>query len=70
MVRPVCNMQLHLDDIATKVAPHAHAILDQAGWHGARVLKIPPNLSLMPLPPRSPELRPNIRFLWRWCFKR
>ena len=54
-------MQFHLDDIAAKVAPCAHAILvfDQAGWHGAKALKIPPNLSLMPLPPRSPELNPQ-----------
>jgi hypothetical protein len=64
LVLPVCNaeaMQLHLDDIATKVAPRAHAILifDQAGWHGAKALKTPPNLSLMPLPPRSPELNPQ-----------
>jgi hypothetical protein len=40
-VLPVCNceaMQLHLDEIATKVTPGAHAILvlDQAGWHGAK----------------------------------
>jgi hypothetical protein len=29
-------MQLHLDEIATKITPGAHAILllDQAGWHG------------------------------------
>ena len=64
LVLPVCNaeaMQFHLDDIAAKVAPCAHAILvfDQAGWHGAKALKIPPNLSLMPLPPRSPELNPQ-----------
>jgi hypothetical protein len=36
-----CNteaMQLHLDEIATKITPGAHAILllDQAGWHGAK----------------------------------
>jgi hypothetical protein len=42
-VLPACNteaMQLHLDEIATKVAPGAHAILilDQAGWHGAKDL--------------------------------
>ena len=42
LVLPVCNaeaMQLHLDDIAAKVAPRAHAILifDQAGWHGANL---------------------------------
>jgi len=61
LVLPFCNseaMQLHLNAIATKVSPGAHAIviLDQAGWHGARQLKLPHNISLMPLPPRSPEL--------------
>jgi DDE superfamily endonuclease len=39
LVLPACNteaMQLHLDEIANKVTPGAHAIvlLDQAGWHG------------------------------------
>jgi hypothetical protein len=61
LVLPACNseaMQLHLDEIATKVTPGAHAILllDQAGWHGAKALKVPSNISLMPLPPRAPEL--------------
>ena len=27
-----------------------------AGWHGAKELRIPANISLLPLPPRSPEL--------------
>ena len=38
-------MQLHLDEIATKVALGAHAIilLDQAGWHGAKALVVPNN---------------------------
>jgi hypothetical protein len=51
-------MQLHLDEIATKVALGAHAIilLDQAGWHGAKALVVPNNISLVPLPPRAPEL--------------
>ena len=44
LVLPACNteaMQLHLDEIATKVTPGAHAvlILDQAGWHGAKDLR-------------------------------
>jgi hypothetical protein len=61
LVLPACNceaMQLHLDEIATKVAPGAHAILllDQAGWHGAKALVVPSNVSLVPLPPRAPEL--------------
>src|SRR5215470_1898913 len=61
LVLPACNseaMQLHLDEIATKVSPGAHAILllDQAGWHGAKILKVPSNITMMPLPPRAPEL--------------
>jgi DDE superfamily endonuclease len=61
VVLPACNseaMQLHLDEIATKVAPGAHAILilGQAGWHGSRELRVPANISMLPLPPRSPEL--------------
>ena len=61
LVLPACNseaMQLHLDEIAIKVSPGAHAILllDQAGWHGAKILKVPSNITLMPLPPRAPEL--------------
>ena len=51
-------MQMHLDEISLTVAPGAHAILilDQAGWHTTGKLSLPANISLMPLPPRSPEL--------------
>ena len=72
LVLPACNteaMQLHLNEIASKVTPGAHAIviLDQAGWHGAKDLKIPNNISLLPLPPRSPELNPQENI---WQFMR
>src|SRR5437867_3503021 len=58
-------MQLHLDEIATKIAPRAHAILllDQAGWHGAKALKVPNNISLLQLPPRAPELNGQEKYL-------
>jgi hypothetical protein len=61
IVVPSCNseaMQHHLDVTAASVAPGAHAImlLDQAGWPGASCLQVPSNISLLPLPPRSPEL--------------
>jgi len=61
LVLPACNtkaMQLHLGEIATKITPGAHAILllDQAGWHGAKALKVSSNISLLQLPPRAPEL--------------
>jgi transposase len=70
LVLPACNteaMQLHLNEIATKVTPGALAILilDQAGWHGAKDLKVPRNISLLPLPPRSPELNPQEN-IWQY----
>ena len=54
-------MTLHLAEIATAVAPGAHAVLlvDQAGWHLSPKLVIPPNITLVPLPPKCPELNPT-----------
>ncbi len=42
------------------VAPDAHAlpIVDGAGWHGAKCLQVPDNITLVKLPPYSPELNP------------
>jgi len=70
LVLPRCNtkaMQWHLEEISSQVAPGAHAvvILDQAGWHGAKDLKIPDNITLLPLPPRSPELNP-VENIWQF----
>src|SRR6266498_725671 len=61
LVLPRCNiaaMNLHLAEIAMAVAPGAHAVLllDQAGWHLSDKLIVPPNITLVPLPPKSPEL--------------
>ncbi len=60
-------MQRHLHEIASQVAPGAHAvvILDQAGWHTSRKLDVPANITLMPLPPRSPELNP-VENIWQF----
>ena len=60
-------MQWHLDEIAVLVAPGAHAvlILDQAGWHTTDKLAIPHNITLLPLPPRSPELNP-VENIWQF----
>ncbi len=51
-------MQKHVDEISLAVAPGAHAliILDKASWHTTRKLKLPDNLTLVPLPPACPEL--------------
>ena len=70
LVLPFCNsaaMQLHLEEIARTVAPGAHAaiLLDQAGWHISGKLAVPDNLTLLPLPPRSPELNP-VENVWQF----
>ena len=51
-------MQAFLDRLAATLREDAHAalVLDGAGWHGARELVVPPNISLIPLPPYAPEL--------------
>ena len=51
-------MNMHLAEIATKVASGAQAALlvDQAGWHMSARLVVPPNITIVPLPPKCPEL--------------
>jgi len=60
-------MSLHLAEISQAVDPGAHAvvILDQAGWHMSRHLVVPDNITLLPLPPRSPELNP-VENVWQF----
>ena len=60
-------MQVHLGEIARAIAPGAHAVvlLDQAGWHTTANLRIPQNITLLSLPPRSPELNPTEN-LWQF----
>jgi hypothetical protein len=70
VILPACNtaaMQAHVDEISSQVAPGAHAVLllDRAGWHLAGALIIPGNITLMPLPPRSPELNPTEN-IWQY----
>src|SRR6202011_1082935 len=72
LVLPHCNieaMNLHLAEIASEVAPGAHAVLllDQAGWHMSSRLAVPPNITLLPLPPKCPELNPTENI---WQFMR
>lgn len=70
IVMPHCNseaMELHLAEISRKVAPGAHAVLmlDQAGWHMSAALTIPDNITLLPLPPKCPELNP-VENVWQF----
>jgi len=71
LVLPEVNseaMSLHLAEISKHVRPGAHAVitLDGAGWHqsGGR-LRVPDNISLLPLPPYSPELNP-VENIWQF----
>jgi transposase len=69
-VLPRCNtkaMQRHLQEISCQVSPGAHAvlILDRAGWHTTKKLQVPDNITLLPLPPRSPELNP-VENIWQF----
>jgi hypothetical protein len=70
LVLPRCNteaMGLHLAEIANIVAPGAHAVLlvDQAGWHLSHQLLVPPNITIVPLPPKCPELNP-VENIWQF----
>jgi hypothetical protein len=53
-------MALHLEEISQTVTPGTHAVLllDQAGWHLSDKLDIPGNITLLPLPAKSPEVDP------------
>ncbi len=71
IIMPAVNseaMAEHLQEISTQVLSGAHAILlcDSAGWHqkGTR-LNIPENITLLPLPPYSPELNP-MENIWEY----
>jgi hypothetical protein len=64
MIMPYANtvaMNKHLEEISAEVAPRSHAILvcDGAGWHQrGKKLLVPDNITLLSLPPYSPELNP------------
>ena len=64
-------MQLFLDKFAATIAEDEHVamVLDRAGWHGAKALAVPANITLVPLPPYAPELNPVER-VWLYLKER
>ena len=64
-------MGLFLAEFAAGLPEGVHAVLvlDRAGWHGAKALRVPPNVTLVPLPPYSPELNPVER-VWLYLRER
>ena len=70
LVLPVANSEalaLHLAEISRQVSPDAHAavVFDGAGYHIAKNLAVPNNITLIRLPPRAPELNP-IENVWEY----
>ena len=77
VIMPICNtiaMNHHLREISSQVGAAAHALLvltpapaeaGGAGWHDSQALAIPDNITLLALPPYSPELAPVER-IWHY----
>ncbi len=60
-------MSLHLQEISTQIplGRHAIVVMDRAGWHCAKELILPSNISVMHLPAYSPELNPQEQ-VWQY----
>ncbi len=70
LILPWCDtnaMNAHLQEISVAIDKGAHAVLivDQAGWHLTPKLKTPSNITILPLPPRAPELNP-VENIWQF----
>lgn len=60
-------INVFLAEFSAQLAPDVHAVLiwDGAGFHTAGTLETPANVTLITLPPYSPELNP-IENLWHY----
>jgi transposase len=65
------GMTLLLEELSSQLPPRTHALvlIDNAGWHVSDELIVPSNLTLVPLPPYSPELN-AIENLWQYLRER
>ena len=61
------SFEEHLKEISNHVPTGRHAVvvIDQAGWHKTKKLNIPKNISILHLPPYSPELNPQEK-VWQY----
>ena len=61
------TMNVFLRMLGAHLGPHDHAVLimDQAGWHKSKKLDLPDTITVLFLPPYSPELNPVER-LWSY----
>jgi transposase len=64
-------MQAFLEAFAATIADDEHValVLDGAGYHASKALRVPSNITFVPLPPYSPELNPVER-VWLYLKER
>lgn len=67
----VTAMNLLLEEVASQLPAGTHAamLIDNAGWHTANDLRVPQNITLLHLPPYSPELN-AIEKVWQYLRNR
>jgi len=70
MIAPHINVEIiniFLQRMSEQIAADVHVVMiwDQAGFHRAAALQVPSNITILPLPPYSPELNP-IENLWHY----
>ena len=67
LILPYANtdmMSLFLEEVAQDFKDFfVIMLIDQAGWHMSKKLKVPENIRLLPQPPYSPELNP-VEHVW------
>lgn len=60
-------VNVFLEQFNQETSPNVHAVIvwDQAGFHTSKDLKVPENVTIVPLPAYSPELNP-VENLWHY----
>jgi len=71
MLSPYINVEiinLFLRRFSQEIPAAVHAVMiwDQAGFHTGKDLAVPDNVTVLRLPPYSPELNP-MENLWHYC---
>jgi len=70
LLSPTINTDMvnaFFEQFAAEVSPEVHVVMvwDQAGFHTSKKLNTPANVTIVPLPPYSPELNP-VENLWHY----
>ncbi|WP_375359341.1 IS630 family transposase [Candidatus Tisiphia endosymbiont of Neophilaenus lineatus] len=70
LILPYANTQAmnkFLEELSRSIQGNRHIALltDNAGWHTAKKLTVPSNITLIPLPPYAPELN-AMEQVWEW----